>query len=194
VVVFCIDVSKDNRPQTTDLRPKTEDSDLWAEEINLWSLVSDPESVEVIPVATKCDLLSEKDLAKRLVRLNEFSGMEFIATSAENGAGIERLREKIDTILNSKSQISDFRFGSMAPSENAQDSIGLTTRHRQAVTEAIDNISEAVNELKERGSEAGEVVAMLLRAAYQNISNIEQPQVVGEQILEEIFQRFCIGK
>jgi tRNA U34 5-carboxymethylaminomethyl modifying GTPase MnmE/TrmE len=34
---------------------------------------------------------------------------------------------------------------------------------------------------------------MLLRVAYQNISDIEQ-QHVDEEILERIFSRFCIGK
>jgi tRNA U34 5-carboxymethylaminomethyl modifying GTPase MnmE/TrmE len=37
---------------------------------------------------------------------------------------------------------------------------------------------------------------MMLRAAYQAISDIEQPAAVriDEQILGQIFNRFCIGK
>ena len=66
--------------------------------------------------------------------------------------------------------------------------VALTARHKQAVTEAIENIRESINELK-RGRD--EVTAMMLRAAYQAISNIEQ-QHVDEQILERIFQHFCI--
>ena len=208
VVVFCVDVAKDRgqktedrRPKTTDQRRKTEDFCLWAEEIRLWSLVGldfekEPQNggpvsssrlEAVIPAATKSDLLSEKELAERLVRLNELFGAEFIATSSESGAGIELLRKTIDTSLNLKS-------GALPFSETPQDSIGLTARHRRAVTEAIENVSESVNELKAGDTGAGEVVAMLLRAAYQSISNIEQPQCVAEQVLEDIFKRFCIGK
>ena len=63
-------------------------------------------------------------------------------------------------------------------------------RHKQAVTEAISNLSESINELKV-GNE--EVTAMMLRATYKAISEIEQ-QHVDDQILEQIFSRFCIGK
>jgi tRNA U34 5-carboxymethylaminomethyl modifying GTPase MnmE/TrmE len=66
----------------------------------------------------------------------------------------------------------------------------LTARHTRAVTEAIENISESLNELKAGNDE---VTAMMLRAAYQDISNISQ-QHIDEQILERIFSRFCIGK
>ena len=37
-----------------------------------------------------------------------------------------------------------------------------------------------------------EIAAMMLRAAYQDLSNIEQN--IDEKILENIFSRFCIGK
>jgi tRNA U34 5-carboxymethylaminomethyl modifying GTPase MnmE/TrmE len=68
--------------------------------------------------------------------------------------------------------------------------IALTARHRQAVTEATENIGESISELKAGNNE---VTAMMLRAAYQAISTIEQ-QHVDEEILERIFSRFCIGK
>ncbi|MHC4440901.1 MAG: hypothetical protein ACYS3S_26425 [Planctomycetota bacterium] len=41
-----------------------------------------------------------------------------------------------------------------------------------------------------------EVVVIMLRAAYQAVSDIEQPGTaqIDEQILGQIFSRFCIGK
>ncbi|MBA7643276.1 tRNA modification GTPase MnmE [subsurface metagenome] len=68
--------------------------------------------------------------------------------------------------------------------------VALTARHRQAVTEAIENVSESINELKAGNDE---VTAMMLRAAYQAVSDIEREHV-DEKILENIFSRFCIGK
>ena len=69
----------------------------------------------------------------------------------------------------------------------------MTIRHRRAVTEAIENINEAINEI-EAGND--EVAAMMIRAAYQGICDIQQPRHIGvdDEILERIFSRFCIGK
>jgi hypothetical protein len=178
-------------------------------------------SSKLIPVATKCDLLNEGALAERLTELNGLFGARFLATSAKSGTGIGLLRETIDkknVELSSgsaaaQSQALPFSEGP----ENAQSAIALTARHKQAVTEAIENIRESIKEL-EAGNDKGsgtpfavcgkwdpspnavsgvwgypEVAAMMLRAAYQGICDIEQ-QHIDEQILERIFARFCIGK
>jgi tRNA modification GTPase len=75
-------------------------------------------------------------------------------------------------------------------SKDLQDFVALTARHRQAVIEAVDNIDESVDQLKAGNDE---LTAMMLRAAYQALSTIEQ-QNIDEQILQRIFSRFCIGK
>jgi tRNA modification GTPase len=133
-------------------------------------------------------LLCEDVLAKRSALLGELFGADFIATSAKDGAGIEQLKDMLDE------RIIELAFGSgkrETRDERRETSlIALTARHRQAVTEAIENIGEAISELKAGNNE---VAAMLLRAAYQSISGIEQ-QHVDEQVLDRIFSRFCIGK
>ena len=131
----------------------------------------------VIPVVTKSDLLSENLLADRIVQLGELFDANFLATSAKTGAGLEPLRDIIDTKLIEKFEI---------PPTSA---VALTARHRQAVTDAIENTDEAINELNAGNDE---VAAMMLRAAYQHISNIDQH--IDERILDSIFSRFCIGK
>jgi len=169
IVVFCVDISKAD----------------WAEDISIRGLI---ESEALIPAATKCDLLCEDVLAKRAALLGELFGADFIVTSAKDGAGIEQLKDMLDE------RIIELAFGSGkrgTRDERRETSlIALTARHRQAVTEAIENISESINELK---AGSNEVTAMMLRAAYQSISGIEQ-QHVDEKILERIFSRFCIGK
>jgi len=54
-------------------------------------------------------------------------------------------------------------------------------------------VGESVGELNGRHDE---VAAMMLRAAYQAVSDIKQPGAahIEEQILGQIFSRFCIGK
>jgi len=173
VVAFCVDVSK------TD----------WAEDVAVRGLIEKfqipPAQPAVIPVATKCDLPGEKMLANRLARLNELFGVEFLPVSVRTGAGLPQLRDTLDRRLLKLAESPRLPF-----SEAAASAVGLTARHRQAVTEAIDNIAEAITELQAGNDE---VTAMLLRAAYQAISGIEQQQV-DEQILDAIFSRFCIGK
>jgi tRNA U34 5-carboxymethylaminomethyl modifying GTPase MnmE/TrmE len=147
----------------------------------------------VIPVATKSDLLGKNALIGRVAELKGLFGVEFLATSAITGAGIELLREAIDK------EIGGLGFGSrtLPFSENVHSLVALTARHRQAVTEAIQNIRGAVDEFQAESDQGGaEVAAMMLRAAHQCICGIEQPggAEVDEQILERIFSRFCVGK
>jgi tRNA modification GTPase len=160
-VVFCVDVSKAD----------------WAEDISIRRLI-EPEIL--IPVATKSDLLPEKMLADSIAELNKLFDAEFSPASAATGLGLEQLRDAIDKKL--------IRI-SLGGDECGTDSIVITARHRQTVTDAIENISQAADELK---AGSGEVAAMLLRAAYQSISGIGQH--VDEEILDRIFSRFCIGK
>ncbi|HUS73776.1 MAG TPA: GTPase [Sedimentisphaerales bacterium] len=196
VVVFCVDVAKPD----------------WSEDSLIRELI---EPQILIPVATKSDLLSEEVLAKRLGELNDlfgpapksstakrFSGLDtksdhskpdfgagFLPISVETLSGVELLREALDR------KIVELTVGTGRGSQIREQisTVALTTRHKHAVTEAIENVSEAINELQ---SENDEVSAMMLRAAYQGLCDIEQPAAwrADEQILERIFSRFCIGK
>jgi len=175
VVVFCVDASKKD----------------WSEDITIRKLI---EPKTLIPVATKCDLLSEEMLANRIAGLNKLFNrapalrepVEFLPTSAETGIGLEQLRKTIDK------KLIELALGRGFEGQVAEQASGvaLTARHRQAVTEAIENIEESISELKAGNDE---VTAMMLRAAYEGLSSIAQ-QHVDEQILERIFSRFCIGK
>jgi tRNA U34 5-carboxymethylaminomethyl modifying GTPase MnmE/TrmE len=151
-------------------------------------------NTKLIPVATKCDLVSERVLSNRLAELNELFGIELLVTSTETGTGLELLRETIDRkIIELEPGFETAKSGATPLFESTQSSVALTARHKQAVTEAIENVSESISELRAGNDE---VAAMMLRAAYQAISGIESAAGghVDEQILEQIFSRFCIGK
>lgn len=166
VVVFCVDVSKDD----------------WAEDVSVRQLV---EPKVLVPVATKADLLSEEMSANRFAELNNLFSTEFLPTSVVTGTGLEQLKDRIDK------ELIDISFGRSGSRITEQVSaVALTARHRQAVTDAIENVSGALNELK---ADNDEIAAMMLRAAYKEISDIEQ-QHVDDEILDRIFSRFCIGK
>jgi tRNA modification GTPase len=162
VVVFCVDISKSE----------------WSDDATIRKLI---EPKIILPVATKCDLLSEQIMSERLAALNESFDVHFTPISAHTGAGIESLREIIDSKVTEQFKTP------------LTSGVALTTRHRQAVTETIGHISESVDALKAGNDE---IAALLLRSAYQTISDIRQPIAahIDEQILEQIFNRFCIGK
>jgi tRNA modification GTPase len=162
VVIFCADISKTG----------------WSEDAAIRKLI---EPKILVPVATKCDLLSEQFLPERLAALNESFSTDFLPTSVQSGSGIELLRRTIDGKLTEKFDVPQ------------TGGVALTARHRKAVTEAIEQIDESIDELNAGNDE---VVVMMLRAAYQAVINIEQPGTahIDEQILGQIFSRFCIGK
>jgi tRNA modification GTPase len=138
----------------------------------------------LIAIATKSDLLSEKNTAERLSKLKSLFGCDSLPVSAHNNAGIDKLKTEIAeriiaaTSGHGKSASSD-KYG-----------VALTARHRQALNNAIHDIVQAEKEIK-AGSE--ELAAMMLRTAYNQLSNIEQHNI-DEQVLDRIFSRFCIGK
>jgi tRNA modification GTPase len=174
VVVFCVDASKSDWTEDCSIRIRAD-------------------TKAFIPVVTKSDLLSKDALTGRIAELKALFGAEFLATSAMTGAGIELLREAIDK------EICGLGLGSrtLPFSENVGSFVALTARHRQAVTEAIQNIRGAIDEFRAESDQGGaEVAAMMLRAAHQCICGIEQPggAEVDEQILDRIFSRFCVGK
>lgn len=174
VVVFCVDISKED----------------WAEDVTVRQFI---ENRNIVPIATKCDLASQSargcltadDLADRLRELNKLFDVDFLPTSAKTGVGMERLRDTIDR------EIITLTTGSIE--ELSRCEVALTARHRLAVVESIESIDLALEELK---AGRDEIAAMMLRAAYQAVSDIEQSTMSGvdEQILEQIFSRFCIGK
>ncbi|MHC4643477.1 MAG: GTPase, partial [Planctomycetota bacterium] len=172
VVIFCVDVAKAD----------------WHEDVLIRTLV---EPRVLIPVATKSDLLSEEMLAKRVGELNGLFGADFLATSVEIGSDIELLRKTIDR------KIVELTVGAGSGRQVAEQisSVALTTRHKQVVTEAIENVMEATNEFKGGNNEIG---AMMLQSAYQGLYDIESAtggaDRADEEILERIFSRFCIGK
>jgi tRNA modification GTPase len=204
VVVFCVDISKADWSEDLDARS-------WILDARRASRIEHRGS-SVIPVATKCDLLSDirrGGLANRLSELNELFATTFLATSVKMDRGIELLRQTIDGTLLERLIAtgggSEAGVGQGNQPEGLDrirsDFVGLTARHRQVVNEAIQNINESIDELKagpprdQARLRRDEIVAMMLRAAYEGMSGIgSADRRIDEQILEQIFSRFCIGK
>lgn len=157
-VIFCADITKQD--YSADLKI-------------LGCLVGKP----VIYVATKCDLLSNDETAKKAGKLKDLFGYALLATSAKKHLGLEYLKEAIQENIIIQASV-------------ATERTALTERHRTAVTEAAKNIETASVEMKGNNEE---VAAMFLRSALQNLSSFEAEHI-DEAILETVFSHFCIGK
>ncbi len=161
VIIFCVDIEKC----------------VWDEDLAVFQSIH-PKSL--IPVATKNDLLTKSETEDYLLKLRSLFGLEFLPVSAHTGYNLDKLKTEI---VNRLTKTPDSR-------HQTQDTIAMTTRHRQALNNAIHDIVQAEKEIK-AGSE--ELAAMMLRTAYNQLGDIEQHNI-DEEILGRIFSRFCIGK
>jgi tRNA modification GTPase len=186
VVLFCVDISKADWSEDISIRELIYLScvvrDAYRVKENMQYAIR---NTKLIAVATKSDLVSGKVLSNRVAELNELFDADFLPISAETGDNIKLLRENIDN------KILDAENSKLV--EHHASSVALTARHKQLVTEAIENVSESISELKAGNNE---IAAMTLRVAYHAVSGIESTTGghIDEQILEQIFSSFCIGK
>jgi len=159
VVIFCVDIAKPD----------------WSEDLAIHHLINPN---QLIPIATKTDLLSERDISERTSKLKSLFGCDLLPVSTHMGTGIDKLKTEI-----AKRVIT-------ATSGHSKYGVALTSRHRQSLVSAVENLNQAIDEIKAGNDE---VAAMLLRTAHNALSNIEQHNL-NEQVLDRIFSRFCIGK
>jgi tRNA modification GTPase len=101
---------------------------------------------------------------------------ESIAVSVRTGLGLDDLRHNISVRLNA--------LASMA-------GVVVNERHRAGVVSARDAVREAISEI-ERSAEA-ELIAAKLREARRFLESLTG-RIGVEDVLGEIFGRFCIGK
>lgn len=167
LIIFCVDISKDN----------------WSEDLAIRELIVPAVS---IAAAAKADLVEEDALDNRLTELGRLFGLDFLPISIKTGQGIGLLQKTIDE------KLIELFTGSrdLTVPTDSRHQIALTARHVQAVTDAIDCLSQATEELK---ADNDEIAAMMLRTAYRQLANIEQEHI-DEKLLKNIFSRFCIGK
>ena len=171
VVLFCVDSAKSD----------------WSEDLAIRTLIR-PKSL--IHVATKSDLMPAGELPSVF-------GAEFLPVSTKTGEGLESLLRMVRAALSGSVKAAGLGDGApgehqvcLGSTEAGAGAVALTARHRQAVTEALENVRQAVVEVRR---DSGELAAMMIRAACQAISGIEQEHL-DEQVLDRIFSRFCVGK
>jgi len=134
-------------------------------------------NASLIVVANKIDLTVESD--KRVQQLRELTGCKVCGISAAEGLGIEELKLLMSSMVVGLDKLHEA-------------SILVTSlRHYEALrnaSDALENARELIN------SHSGtELIAFELRSALEYVGEITG-KVVNEEILNVIFDRFCIGK
>jgi len=133
-----------------------------------------PAGVPLIHIDNKIDLLKE------VPRVSDKKEKAKIYLSAKTGAGIERLRQKLLEIVGWKSGASTCEGLFMA-----------RHRHLKALAETKKHLEDACKITKQEIR--AELLAEELRLAQQTLSSITG-EFSADELLGEIFSRFCIGK
>ena len=121
----------------------------------------------LIPVTTKIDLVRQQ------------GGSSSVCISARSGEGVEQLREAVLNVLDQGRQQSYELIGSTAA--RCANSIALASA---AVLRARQLVEQCAGD---------ELVAAEMRVAVDEIGRITG-RIHGEDILDRIFSKFCIGK
>ncbi len=134
-------------------------------------------NARLIVAANKSDLTTE--VAERVRHLREATGCEISTISASQGDGIEALKQLMKCRVEGIDKIHEA-------------SVLVTSlRHYEALRNASDAVANA-QALITRQAET-ELIAFELRSALDYVGQITG-KVVNEEILNMIFDRFCIGK
>ena len=131
---------------------------------------------KVIIVLNKIDLETKTDETDE--NFKEFS-KNIIKISALNETGIEELYEKISEMFNLNEINSD------------SEIVITNLRHKNLITKAIENVKKAKETLE--NSMPTDIIAIFIKDILENLGEITGEEVT-EDIINEIFSKFCLGK
>ena len=132
-------------------------------------------------VVNKIDLLNEKELTEVLKSVRQH-GEKAVAVSAKTGQGLDELREQI------KTQLSDVE------TPMSEGRVALTGRAEEGITKAKAALDRASGLLGEGEQiESPELLAVELYGANAALGAVTG-EISSEDVLANIFSRFCVGK
>ena len=142
----------------------------------------DLEILEIIKNKKAIVILNKIDLEQKTTNENPklaTFNKNIINMSTKNKIGLETLFEKITTMFN-------------LDEINLDNDVVITNeRHKNLISKAIENLNKAEKILKE--GMPVDIIAISLKDVLENLGAITG-QEAGEEIINEIFARFCLGK
>lgn len=142
---------------------------------------SDDQILEMISEKQAIVLLNKSDLPEQAdgEELARLSGKKVISVSAKEGTGIDDLKSFIESM---------FFQGKL----DLPDEIYITNmRHKELLQESLESLKQVMDSLDAGMPE--DFLSIDLMNAYGTLGNI-LGQSVDEDVIEEIFSKFCVGK
>ena len=96
-----------------------------------------------------------------------------------SGKGIEELKQKITELFNLKEIQLD------------NEIVITNLRHKNLITKALKNVEEAKNTIKQ--NMPIDIISINIKEILENLNTITGEEV-SEEIINEIFAKFCLGK
>lgn len=147
--------------------------DLEQEDIEILELAKNKKSIIILNKIDLNSKINEEDS-----RLKE-AGDSIIKISALNNIGIDKLYEKITELFN----LNEI---------NLDNEVVITNiRHKNLITKAIDNVRTTKETIK--NEMPLDIIAIFIKDILEDLGNITG-EFVTENIIDEIFAKFCLGK
>ena len=147
------------------------------------TLLAMAEGRPAIIISNKTDLCpgaaEDQKAAGDIANMLAISGESIVRLSAKTGEGLAELEDRIE----------QFVTGGRVRRED--DVIVTNVRHAQLLDKAASELAEAVNMIKQE--EAMDFIEVNIRSAYDLLGEITG-DTAGDDVLTEVFSRFCLGK
>ena len=142
----------------------------------------DVEILNILKGKRSIIVLNKIDLAPKIDENNEKLkevSENIIKISALNNTGIEDLYDEIAKLFNLNQINLD------------NDLIITNVRHKNLITKALESVNETKESIK--NNMPIDIVAISIKDILENLANITG-EIVSEDIIDEIFAKFCLGK
>ena len=143
-------------------------------------VLSDYRNKKIIVLLNKKDLLDDPEFSELKNRISEVSGgMPVVGISAKNSEGLDELTDTVKDMFFK----GDINFDDRTVITNA--------RHRDLLNKAAESLNLVVESIDNDAPE--EFFTIDLMDAYESLGNILGEEL-GEDLVNEIFSKFCMGK
>lgn len=153
--------------------------------IVLWLIDQKPTEAEIADMAARSKgrtlvvVCNKSDLESHQNLQISIPDSQFVRISAKTGIGIPQLEEVIY-------QAADI------PALNESDIIVSNARHYDALVRAHESLQRVLDGMENQLS--GDLLAEDLRLALDQLAEITGTQITPNEVLENIFKNFCVGK
>ena len=143
------------------------------EDIKILDIIKEKNAIIVLNKIDKEDKKAEN--REEVLKINK----PVVKISAVTKEGIEDLYNEIVKMFN------------INKIESTNDTVITNVRHKNQIDKAVKRIEEAINVAKERQTE--DILAIYIKQTLEDLGEITGDNV-SEDIINEIFSKFCLGK